>query len=53
MEQETEIELLHEGNECAYCGKLIACEDDGDSTPEGSMHCWCALKHERENPDNW
>lgn len=43
----------HEGNECAECRKPIESEDDGTSSPHGSMHLACAAKHEAEHPDQW
>jgi hypothetical protein len=46
-------ESRHAGIECAYCGKVIAKERKGTSTPEGSMHNSCARKREREHPEDW
>ena len=43
----------HEGVECAYCEEEIAEEEAGASTPCGSMHKWCAVRHEHENPSAW
>lgn len=46
-------EREHAGVECAHCGEVIEEEEDGDSTPQGSMHKGCADEHERENPEEW
>lgn len=43
----------HEGCECAACGKDIENEDDGTSSPIGSMHKECVEAHEAEHPDQW
>lgn len=43
----------HEGVDCAYCNEEIESESAGESSPHGSMHKWCAIKHEHENPSQW
>ena len=48
-----EPEHEHEGCTCSECGREIEYEDEGTSTPSGSMHTWCATKHERDSPEDW
>lgn len=48
-----EIELLHEGVECAHCGSVIEEESRGTGSPVGSMHRQCAYKSEQEDPAMW
>ena len=48
-----DLEPEHEGCPCAACGRTIDDEDEGTSSPSGSMHTWCATTHEREHPEDW
>ena len=52
-DQDDELELLHQGVECALCTEPIEDEDDGESSPYRSVHAWCATMDERNNPDMW
>jgi hypothetical protein len=53
IDNREDTEPRHEGVECAYCGKVIAKERNGTSSPAGSMHNACARKHERDCPEDW
>jgi hypothetical protein len=53
IHSQADTEPRHEGIKCVFCGKVIAKERHGTSTPEGSMHNSCARKHEREHPEDW
>ncbi len=46
------LELFHEGCECGLCGDVIE-DDQGESSPYGSVHTWCARKDERKTPTLW
>lgn len=53
LKASTVPQYLHQGCECARCGQAIESEDDGQSTPSGSMHSECAAQYEAENPQDW
>lgn len=42
----------HAGVECSFCGDEIDA-DEGQSSPDGSMHMWCAVEHEQKHPEQW
>jgi hypothetical protein len=46
-------ECLHRGTECAHCNAEIELEEEGTSSPHGSMHTWCAEEHEAQHPEDW
>lgn len=48
-----EHDLRHVGIECVECGELIEDNEDGESSPHGSMHSQCARLHEIEHPTEW
>lgn len=42
LDQESFEGFLHEGCECSRCGGVIETEEEGESSPNGSIHTACA-----------
>ena len=51
--EQLEPDCEHEGCECGLCGDVIEDEDQGESSPYGSVHTWCARKDEWKSPTMW
>ena len=43
----------HIGCICGLCRKIIDVDDEGMSSPFGSVHVECGEQHEAANPDQW
>jgi hypothetical protein len=52
-DDDEEQESVHEGVECCLCDAIIEDEDQGESSPYGSVHTWCAVKSRRRSPQDW